>query len=417
MKIDLYKNGFSDRFMRILVLTVGCLGLFIANLWPINARAEKAEAIESAAREKLHETQQQIRSRGVRARGDLKFYSGKVSLRAIDLSQDLQTEDLVKAGQLGSPLTPSTSNSHNAETDQADNRQFAEAIQKWNQHHYDEAVKLFAAHIKAHPKSPWLGESQLHLGCEAQFSGRWNEAETHFNNILSTNARGSDIYQKAKLRHAILMVEKGQFSLARTEFTELLGAESSWERRTYAQHWLLQVDRYEAHATQLRVCGRDAIVKVLELSGKKDSAQKARLESAQNDQGFSIAELLEFAHKYGLNGTAVRVGANLLTKLPFPFIAHYSDNHYVAVLAAVGNDKIRLYDPRLQRETVISQESFLSQWSGIAVIFGPPPSGVKLVSNTEAQDVVGGWHTLANSWHFVQESTCFSESFITVGHQ
>ena len=104
----------------------------------------------------------------------------------------------------------------------------------------------------------WAAESELHLGCEAQFSGRWNEAETHFNHILSTNARGSDIYQKAKLRRAVLMVEKGLFPLAKAEFAELLATEPGWERRTYAQHWLLEVDQYEAHAAEIRVCGRDA---------------------------------------------------------------------------------------------------------------------------------------------------------------
>src|SRR6266581_3547722 len=101
---------------------------------------------------------------------------GRISLTALDLSRPPTEQDLKMAGQLGSPLTPSAAADPAKITDpdqrkkqENENLLFGQAIEKWNQHSYPEAVKLFRQLRDEHPDSPWAGEAELHVGCANQF--------------------------------------------------------------------------------------------------------------------------------------------------------------------------------------------------------------------------------------------------------
>jgi len=183
----------------------------------------------------------------------------KISLRPLDLSRPPTEEELKMAGQLGSPLSPSASadpakiaNADQRKKQQNDNLLFGQAIQKWNQHNYPDAIKLFRQLRNEHPDSPWAGEAELHCGCAAQFSGSWDEAQYSFEWILGHHEKGSDIYQKAKLRRSVLHIDQGQLDEASNSFAEMLGTETDWERRTYAQSWIQQLSLYKAHEIALR---------------------------------------------------------------------------------------------------------------------------------------------------------------------
>ena len=74
----------------------------------------------------------------------------KISLRPLDLSRAPTEQELRMAGQLGSPLTPSRSadpakiaDPGQRKQQENDNLLFGQAIQKWNQHKYPEAIGLF----------------------------------------------------------------------------------------------------------------------------------------------------------------------------------------------------------------------------------------------------------------------------------
>src|SRR6266853_1362664 len=101
-------------------------------------------------------------------------FGGRISLKSLDLTRPPSEAELRKAGQLGSPLTPSRDAEPSKITNPAarkkqedDNLLFGQAIQKWNEHKYPEAIELFKQHRKTMPDSPWAGEAELHLGCAA----------------------------------------------------------------------------------------------------------------------------------------------------------------------------------------------------------------------------------------------------------
>lgn len=321
----------------------------------------------------------------------------KLNLRSLDLSKTPSEDDLRMAGQLGSPLSPSSpaepsliTDSNARKKQEGDNLALGKAIQKWNEHKYPEAVALFRAHRREYPESPWAGEAELHLGCNAQFSGSWSEAQFSFDWILSHTPKGSDIYQKAKLRRSILHMTQGELDSAGTSFTEMLQTESDWERNTYGHYWIQQISLYKGKQVALRTCGRDSIAYVLESNGRRDKATLLRSAPAPTDKGYTLGELVEVASRAGLPAVAIRADSNDLTRLKPPFVAHYSDDHFVVVSGITSTGQVKLFDPRLQHECLLTREQFVRQWSGSAVLFDSPPVGIALASVSDLADVIGG---------------------------
>ena len=119
----------------------------------------------------------------------------KTVLTYLDLSRPPTQAELIAAGNLGEPLTPthaadpsSLEDSAARALQQQDNLQFGTAIQAWNQHRYPEAFALFEQHSNNSPGSPWVAESRLHLGCYCQYNRRLAEAAGWFDAILSSVA-------------------------------------------------------------------------------------------------------------------------------------------------------------------------------------------------------------------------------------
>ena len=322
---------------------------------------------------------------------------GRISLTALDLTRAPTEAELKMAGQLGSPLSSSRSAdaAKIADPDQRkkqenDNLLFGQAIQKWNQHNYPEAIKLFRQLRNEHPDSPWAGEAELHCGCAAQFSGSWDEAQYSFEWILGHHEKGSDIYQKAKLRRSVLHVDQGQLDEAIDSFSQMLETESDWGRRTYGQYWIQQLSLYKAHEVALRDCGTKSLVYILQKKGRIQKANAIRQAPAPGKRGFSLGELARFARTQGLAPTAVRAERRELKKLKTPFIAHYSDQHFVVVTGFGESGSVKLFDPRLDRATELTSDQFNEQWSGLALVFVARPKNVKLATATELSREMGG---------------------------
>jgi hypothetical protein len=142
----------------------------------------------------------------------------ELSVKPLDLSQPLATEAIMAAGQLGGQLYP-THEMTDIQMEQAVNVSFGVAIQEWNKHEYKEAVKLFRKHMKEFPDSPWAAEAVLHIGCDAQYTGRYSEAESSFFSILE-KLKGNEyegakkLVRKATLRLAVLKVAENNFDEA-----------------------------------------------------------------------------------------------------------------------------------------------------------------------------------------------------------
>jgi len=327
----------------------------------------------------------------------VKAHGGRISLRHLDLTRPPTEEELCQSGQLGSRLSPTRSadptkihDRKKRKAQEDDNLLFGKAMQKWNEHHYDEAVQILQKHRQDFPDSPWAGEAQLHLGCQAQFSGNWEGAKYSFEWILGNLEKGSDIWQKAKLRRGVLHFEQGELDKASEAFSEQLKTEKSWERKTYAQAWFIKLNQMKGQQIALRVCGRDSIACVLEERGDKAGAEKARMGVAPSERGFSLGELQQFAREMSLPATAVRVDPSRIGSLAFPFVAHYKDEHFVTVTGIDGSGSVKVFDSRLGRTTLLAPDQFAAQWSGLALIFDKVPEGVRLASATELDQEIGG---------------------------
>src|SRR5206468_5265484 len=101
---------------------------------------------------------------------------------------------------------------------------------------------------------------------------------------------------------------------------------------------------------------------------------------APGSRGFSLGELGQFARRFGLSPRAIRASYRQLRRLPVPFVAHYSDHHFVVVTGFSGRDSIKLFDPRLDRPTELTSNQFHLQWSGLALVFASPSKSVKLAT-------------------------------------
>jgi RHS repeat-associated protein len=322
---------------------------------------------------------------------------GRISLTALDLSRAPTEEELKMAGQLGSPLSPSASadaakiaDPEQRKKQENDNLLFGQAIQKWNQHDYPEAIKLFRQLRNEHPDGPWAGEAELHVGCAHQFQGSWNEAQSSFEWILGHHEKGSDIYQKAKLRRSVLHVDQGQLDEAIDSFKQMLDTENDWGRRTYAQSWIQRISVYKANEIALRDCGAKSLAYVLRQKGAVQKADAASRSPAPGSRGFSLGDLAQFARRFGLTPRAVRATRTQLRSLPVPFIAHYSDHHFVVVTGVGASGSIKLFDPRLDRLTELTDDQFDQQWSGLALVFAAPSKKIKLATTTELAGEMGG---------------------------
>ncbi len=383
---------FFSRFLLLSLFAVTCVQ-------SIQAKAEllDTDLTEKTSKLSFSECKSLLSSRKARAATQKPYGGSNITLKALDLSSVPTEKELCMAGQLGSALSPHGNaeplkirNRKRRIRQARDNLLFGRAMQLWNQHNYKEAAVLFKQHRNAFSKnSPWAGEAELHLGCEAQFNGRWGEAEACFDWILENTKVGSDIYQKAKLRKSVLLMEKGDIGESIDSFAEMLHTETAWERRTYAQNWIRQMSVQKKHLSQLRNCGNACIAEVLVMKGQKIRAKVLCSEPAHGDYGYTLAELEAAAQAEGLLAKAVRVTDKQLKGLSFPIIAYYYDEHYVTVRGRNSDGQLIVFDDRIRQPVLLNDKEFTSQWSGLAVIFDSDATGVEAPADNELQKVGG----------------------------
>lgn len=321
------------------------------------------------------------------------------SLLNLDLTRVPTEQELIEAGQLGDPLSPTGPADPTKISDQAkkaiqerDNLAFGKAIQTWNEHHYDAAVKMFAQHIEEFPESPWAGESRLHIGCAAQYRGEYDVCYEQFGKILDTTEAGTDLNQKAQLRVANILTKQGRFEEAAQTYLAAMKTEKDAKRMGYASSWLPVLSLYKSQQTAMRDCVQKSLQEVCLIQGRAEAAAKVAAMPAMREDGFTAAQVLKLAREIGLSPQAVRVKDKQSGELPVPFLAHYKDEHFVAVFRASG-DNVRLYDSRVGFQNEIPLASFRSQWSGYAITLAEPAPaqpGLAVVTGEELNTVIGG---------------------------
>ncbi len=316
-------------------------------------------------------------------------------LTHLDLSRPPGEAELIAAGNLGQPLTPTRTANPAQITNPAqkvwqerDNLTFGTAIQAWNEHRYEDAFTLFEQHIKNSPNSPWAAESQLHLGCYCQYKGRYLEAAEHFEDILKTVPSDHRMHQKAKLRRSILHLDQGNLEESRKGFAEMYRSDPDPDHKTYASYWIREISLLGKHETALRDCGQRALARVCELRDDPAAASDLRHMTAAGPHGFTARELMNTALMQGLDPEAV-YASTALEQLPTPFIAHYSDRHFVTV-ENVTAESVTLHDTRVNRTHEIPRAAFEYQWSGFAVVFDQVPEIAVISRAADTDSIVGG---------------------------
>lgn len=182
--------------------------------------------------------------------------SSHTSLIALDLSRTPTEAQLVKAGQLLDPLSPTGPADPARIVDPAakawqekDNIMFGNAVQAWNDGNIETAVSLFRAHVESHPQSPWVAESRLHLATAADRKHYFPETYQQVEAILKGAAKGSDVYQKAFLLKAEAMVKQGKYDDAVASYLEAMRSETSDQRKKRASGWLIALSQFKKSKT------------------------------------------------------------------------------------------------------------------------------------------------------------------------
>jgi tetratricopeptide (TPR) repeat protein len=316
-------------------------------------------------------------------------------LTALDLSRPPTGAELIAAGNLGEPLTPTgpvdpvdgETPAARAARD-ADHLKFGHAIDAWNAHRYPEAIALFKEHLMTFPDSPWAAESQLHLGCAAQYQGIYNEAATWFDAILEAHPDSHPMAQKALLRRAVLHLDQAEFDKAEAAFAKLRRTALHPDHRTYASYWLREITLLRGAETALRDCGQKALARVAELQDQPDKAETLRALPAAGPHGFTARELLELAAKHDFHAAALHARSRH-RDLPLPWIAHYTDRHFLTV-EAINAESVTIHDSRVGKSHQISTSSFLGQWSGVAVVFGKNSAEIAGTTPVRNLDAITG---------------------------
>lgn len=308
-------------------------------------------------------------------------------------------KDLVQAGQLGDPLSPTGpadpakfSDPAVQEIRKKDNTAFGHAIQTWNEHKYDAAVAMFEQHIQEFPDSPWKSESRLHIGCASQYKGQYDESLKNFGAILDTAPKGSDVWQKAMLRVGVIMTKQGLFDQAAQTFTESLKTDKDTNRTTYASSWLSVLSLYKSQQTALRDCVQKSLREVCLSKGRVQDADRIGSLPAMREDGFTAAQVIELCEGLRLHPAAVRVSGKDCSLLPAPFLAHYKDEHFVAVFS-MNKDKVSLFDSRVGFRNEITLASFKAQWSGFAITLDRKAQAshdIAAVGPAELNQIIGG---------------------------
>ncbi len=262
-------------------------------------------------------------------------------------------------------------------SDEEERVAFGQAIQNWNKHNYKKAYEAFDKFSKQYPQSPWKSEAVLHMGCEARFNGRYSEARTLFEQVISDNKNSKylgakKMFSKAQSRLAVLNVMENNPKKAKEGFKALNEQSEDWRLRTYASHWLQRINVQEK-SDNLLDCGTWALSTILESKGNLDASQEV-LKDKPGKDGFSIQELIALANNHGESASAIFVQPEFLESLPLPAILQIdrSENggkgHYW-IMEAFTDKSIVVFDPQMERLFTQTAKELTNEWQGNAIVF------------------------------------------------
>lgn len=294
-------------------------------------------------------------------------------LTPIPLNETPTAVRIRAGGQFGGPLSLAFPVSQECETDpQYGFRAFAQIMNLWNAHRYDEAEAGFKGFLKAYPGSPWALEAHLHLGCKAHYQGRYTEAEQVFRQILTQTAGdpysgARELHGKALTRLSNVAIAQGNLSQAKTWLKDLRFHGPTWRERVYAAHWIQRVSFLAKHPFRVNRCGVRALRALLK---KKGVTPRSNLPTPLDPRGFHIGELVRMAEQEGMCLLPQVISPEDLASLACPLILYLppgtdgSAGHFW-LMESVQQDTFTLHDPHTGRRFEQTLESLCTQWKGV----------------------------------------------------
>lgn len=141
---------------------------------------------------------------------------------------------------------------------------------------------------------------------------------------------------------------------------------------TYKRTFIPQVDA--------RDCGVAALASIAAFYGSRYSLAHLRELAKTNKEGTTALGLVKAAQEIDFETRAIQADASLfeMDDVPYPFIAHVNKEgklqHYYVVYQA-GKKGLIIGDPDPSvKVTKMSYDTFLSEWTGVALFMGPKPS-------------------------------------------
>ena len=283
----------------------------------------------------------------------------------------------MSAGQLGGALFPTHELSDQAR-DQAGRWAFGRAIEEWNNHEYPRAVGMLRQFLRDYPESPWAGEAQLHIGCDAAYNGRTTEAESIFSQLIADHHDKTDplarmLAHKARQRLAVVEMEQNNLEAARIELMTLKQESPDWRHRTYASHWLVRLAQFSAAKQALANCGAQALAYTLAKAGNAAGAKQVSTNLPATMLGHSLAALAKMSAVYGQPLAGVEVTEAEVNTLPLPAIVQVrphtpaGSGHYW-VLDKVQGSQLELYDPQSKRRFHQTPDELAKEWTGKVLV-------------------------------------------------
>lgn len=299
------------------------------------------------------------------------------TVKPLNLNRAPSTDDIMAAGQLGGALHPTHDQAAGSSRD-AVNLSFGAAMEKWNRHEYKKAAQLLKQHVASYPQSPWASEALLHLGCDAQYNGRYAEAQKHFERVLREN-RGKEhsgakaLVDKASLRMGVLKAFQNNLPEAQNLFKELYKNAGDWRERTYAGHWIQRIGKMKKSGTVALNCGNQALAALLERDGRKDEADSILKLPALSGRGQSVRELEEGSARFGYPLVARSFAPDKADTLYAPAIVHLpsanlGDSGHYWLFEGKDDDGLKFFDPQAGKHFIQTADEFSEQWDGVALI-------------------------------------------------
>jgi RHS repeat-associated protein len=323
------------------------------------------------------------------------------TLKALDLKRTPTARELMAAGQLGGRLYPTDDVQQNKNW-RREHEQFAQAIDQWNRHEYKKAVSLFRQYIREYQNSPWAAEAMLHLGCDARYNGRYDEAEEMFATILSrykgqSHGGARQLVSKAKMRMGVLKVLENDPEGAKQYFQDLKKTGADWRQRTYAAHWIHRIRLLQTDQRAMLKCGVQALAAIMKNSGDKAKAKKVSAIKPDSLKGFSILSLQAIARDHGYALEARKIHINDIDRISLPAILQIDNQHdehsgHYWILEERTDNALMLYDPQNKRRFCQTPAQLASMWDGVLLARVTKGDAVvgKALSKADMANLFGG---------------------------